>query len=448
MKRLILKKGLFTATLLLLLFFPLSADATVQVPLEFMNDVRDTIERTSGLTLDHIAFTMTTYGEDRTFVYDIFQIEDFAPVEGDRDDYLLTLPFIQDYTVIISRNAEDGKLEEFSDLSGKKYIQVDGHFTFLELLPVKEAAAGQTELNYSPLNVFSKIYRGEADYTLLPSITADRLLTETGMKGQLHSSGSADDTIARIGYRFAVRKDEIEKLVQINAAIEKAMESTFMTDIFARYPQFTNNASVSKGMDITEAKATNIMNIIVFLAIVAILSDIFFLKMKFNREKKEMEETPRKKEKTEAKIREQLEAYLDRKVSYTERFIMDPYSGLFSIDYFTDVVEKRIMDWNNKEQFFSVAVFRFSNPECISRQMVKTAADIIKEDFNNECVSSYNPAGFFLVLFPRRKAEDVQIFTEGAEDHLSKVTGCSFTSQVLEYGTVSPAEFMEKICGK
>ena len=440
----------FFYALFLIIIIPLGAEErNLLLPKSFHDEVKEIIEAEIKAPIEYSALTIDEFNSTSLFFPDIFRYGESTPFsDEEKKDFLISLPYTWDYGVIISRKEDNGMLTTKSKLREKKYITISGIFSI-----EKYMIANRQKISYNittitnPFNSFSKIFKGEADFTILPSNIAEKLLQSTGMKTELAVSGSPDDTIMKMHYRFAVKSEDKDLLIKINDVIDSLYQSGKLQEIAEK-----NNVPPPFAPSYYEPTVPQRQTMITVLniTVVSMTVCIFLISLIIHKstKKKRIKKNGPSQENTLAQLelKRQVEEYLQGKVTLTEQTLKDPYSGLFSMAYFKDRVLEEISRHNNFDQDFCVAVMKFKDVPAITEKMVKDAAAMVQEDFNQDCICSYNGDGAFLVLFPKRAKLDVQIFAEGAEEHLMRVTNCEFETEVFQYGTMKQNEFMERIC--
>lgn len=430
-------------------FFLFSQAKTFLVPEDFHKEIINIIEKETGVSIQYYSITMDEFKSENVFFSDVFKMDEAVPIkEEEKKNMLLSIPYSFDYGVIISRKGETGMLNAASNLVEKKYITISGIFSLEQyMINNKQKLSYNITTKTNPFNSFSKIFKGEADFTVLPSKIADYLLQETGMKTELFVSGSPESTIMKLHYRFAVKKEDSMALMKINDMIDTLFKEGTLK-IIAEKNYIPENLIIhtSKSTETPYSTTVKIINI----AILTITICIFLIALIISRNSKKpiVAKSLKSQEETlaELELKRQVDEYLQGKVTLTEQTMKDPYSGLFSMEYFKNRIEEAVSRYNNFDQAFCVAIMKFKDIPEITEKMLKEAADMVQEDFSKESLCSYDGKGAFLVLFPKRTKDDAEIFAEGAEEHLERITGCSFETEVYQYGTMKHKEFMEIIC--
>lgn len=424
-------------------------DRSLLMPVKFHQEIKQLVEAEIKAPIEYFSMTTDKYNNSDIFFYDVFQYGSMSPIpDSEKGDFLVSLPYTWDYGVVISRKTEGETLDNHANLKEKKYITITG-ISSLE----KHMVANKQKISYnrttdtSPFNSFSKIFKGEADFTILPNTIAEFLLLSTGMKNELAVTGSPEDTIMVVNYRFAVKKEDRVTLIKINDAINKLYKNktllevannNYMPAVFI--PNYNGNETTKQS---TALYGLNIL-VLSITIILFISSLILTKKTQKNRKKQALEEQEEELETLE--LKRKVDEYIMGKVALTEQTLKDPYSGLFRMSYFKDRVNEEINKHTNLDQVFSVALLKINELSTLTEKKLKDAGSMIQEDLNKDCICGYNGHGTFVVLFPKRAQSDIQIFAEGAAEHLERITGCTIETEVVEYGTMSQADFMEKIC--
>ena len=424
-------------------------ERSLLLPIKFHEEVKQLIEAEVKVPIEYFSMTTDKYNSEDVFYYDIFKYGTMSPIsDTEKNDFLVSLPYAWDYGVIISRKAEGETLTNHSNLKEKKYITISG-ISSLE----KQMVANKQKISYNkttdtnPFNSFSKIFKGEADFTILPNNIAEYLLFSTGMQNELAVSGSPEDTIMVVNYRFAVRKSDKVTLVKINDAINKLYKNKMLFEVANKNYMPTVLIPNYDGTENTKQTTTlYALNIIVLSLMVLLFLIAFYLKKKAQKVRKDQETEAQEEELETLEIKRKVDEYIMGKVTLTEQMLKDPYSGVFRMSYFKDRVTEEINRHNNFNQVFSVALLKINDISSITEKKLREAGSMVQEDFSKDSICGYNGHGTFAVLFPKRTQSDVQIFAEGAAEHLERVTSCTVETEVIEYGTMSQNDFMEKIC--
>ena len=428
-----------------------SQEKSLLMPLEFHQQVKELIEAEIKTPIEYFAMTTDKYNSEDVFFHDIFEYGGINQVpDNEKDDFLLSLPYTWDFGVVISRKTEGETLDNHSSLKEKKYITISG-ISSLE----KYMVANKQKISYNkttdtnPFNSFSKIFKGEADFTILPNAIAEMLLVSTGMKNELAVTGTPDDTIMIVNYRFAVRKSDRVTLIKINDAINTFCKNKVLLEIAKNNnmpAQFIPNYDANT--DTQQGTTLYTLNVIVLIVTVLLFITSLILTKKTQQLRKKHETEPQEEELETLELKRKVDEYIAGKVTLTEQTLKDPYSGLFRMDYLKDRINEEISRHNNFEQVFSVALLKITDISSITEKMLKEAGSMIQEDFNKGCICGYNGNGTFVVLFPKRTQNDVQIFAESGAEHLERIADCKVAVDVIEYGTMGQTDFMERICSR
>ncbi|MCR4939472.1 MAG: transporter substrate-binding domain-containing protein [Treponemataceae bacterium] len=447
-----MKKFLFTLYLSFLCLFLYAAAEEEKTFLfidQFHNDVRSLIEAETQVPIEYFAVTIDEFDHKDSYFYDIFEDREMIPLDcEEKDEMLLSLPYIWDYGVIISRKNENDILQTASKLKEKKYITISGIFSVEKyIIANKQKLSYNITTKTTPFNSFSKIFKGEADFTVLPSRVADKLLQETGMKTELAVSGSPEYYIMKFNYRLAVKKEDKATLVKINDIIYDMYKKGTLAELLKKHHLSQSFIPVcTNSQDLPINSMITVLNTVMISMTLCILQITFLMSKVRSKKADRINNSNNGESLASLELKRQVDEYLQGKVTLTEQTMKDPYSGLFAIDYFKDGVEEDIRRYTNFDQDFSVAIIKFKDNPSITAKILKDAADMVQEDFSKDCMCSYNGNGAFLVLFPKRTKNDVEIFIEGAAEHLERITNLRFETEVLQYGTTKQSEFMERLC--
>jgi len=418
---------------------------------EFQAQIKQIIEAEIQAPIKYYAITTDEYNSEDVFFCDIFECGGINQVpDSEKDDFLVSLPYTWDFGVIISRNTEGDTLDNHSNLKEKKYITING-ISSLEkfMIANKQKISYNKTTDTSPFNSFSKIFKGEADFTILPNAVAEALLVSTGMKNELAVSGSPDDTIMIVNYRFAVRKSERVTLIKINDVINKLCKNKVLQDVAQRNDlpvQFIPNYDVDA--DIRQSTALYTLNVITLVITILLLIASFYMSKKKHSLRKRQNLEAQEEELEKLELKRKIDEYIAGKVTLTEQTLKDPYSGLFRMDYLKDRINEEISRYSNFEQVFSIALLTISEKTLLTEKNLKESGEMILEDFSKDCICGYNGDATFVILFPKRTKNDIQIFAEGAAEHLERILDCNVETDVIEYGTMSQSDFMERICSR
>lgn len=414
----------------------------------FHEDIRKYLEAEIKAPIDYLSISIDKFRSEDVFFHAITMQGEIKSIPDDeKDDFLITLPYAQDYGVIISRKDDTGRINTRTNLEQKKYITVSSGFSLEKyIISRKQKLSYNIMTDTNPFNSFSKIFKGEADFTILPSQVAERLLLDTGMMNELYVYGTPDDTVLHFNYRFAIRKSDRETFLKLNDAITNMYKNGTIYEI-ARKNGLSPN--VIPNFDMAQAPAT--ANLIFFFSAFALMMTVILFILSFIFSRKIQKRQTERIQDTQTvnletlELKRQVDEYLLGKVTLTEQTMKDPYSGLFCMSYFKDRVNEEISHHNNMEQVFSIVLLKFKDITAINKKILKAAADMLQEDFNKDCICCYDGICTFEVLFPKHTQDDIQIFAESAAEHLERVTQCSFDTEVIQYGTIKHSDFMEKV---
>jgi GGDEF domain-containing protein len=418
---------------------------------DFQTQLKQIIEAEINAPIEYYAMTTDEYNSDDVFFCDIFECGGINHVpDSEKDDFLVSLPYTWDYGVVISRNTEGDTLDNHSNLKEKKYITING-ISSLEkfMIANKQKISYNRTTDTSPFNSFSKIFKGEADFTILPNAVAEYLLVSTGMKNELAVTGSPEDTIMIVNYRFAVRKSDRLTLIKINDVINKLCKSKVLLDLAKNNNlpvQFIPNYDANA--DIRQSTALYTVNTITFILTVLLFIASFYMSKKKHSLRKRQDLEAQEEELEKLELKRKIDEYIAGKVTLTEQTLKDPYSGLFRMDYLKDRISEEISRYNNFEQVFSIALLTISEKASLTEKNLKESGEMVLEDFSKDCICGYNGDATFVILFPKRTKYDIQIFAEGAAEHLERILDCTVETDVIEYGTMSQNDFMERLCSR
>ena len=424
-------------------------DKTMWVPVGFHEEIKSRLEAELSIPIEYLVVSVDEYRSEPFFAYDIFKYKETVPLpESEKENFFISLPYAWDFAVVISRKDEGDMLDSNANLEEKKYITISGNSS-----PDKYLITKKQKLSYNittdtnPFNSFSKIFKGEADFTILPSRIADDLLIITSMKNELYVSGTPENSLLKFGYRFAFKKSDGEAFIKLNDTISKMYKTGTLTEIARQ-----NSLSPLFIPNYDEAPAPTLKTVIKNLNIFVLASTLIILLLSLmlvRKTQKKKQGTPQEAQ-TEAletlELKRQVDEYLMGQVTLTEQTLKDPYSGLFRMSYFKDRIDEEISRQNNFGQVFSVVLLKFKDISAITMKLLKDAADMVQEDFNKDCICCYDGNGTFEVLLPKHTQDDIQIFAESAAEHLERITHCEFDTEVIQYGTIKHSEFMEKVC--
>ena len=447
--RLALSRALFCLLLCLFARTVNAQDKTMWVPVDFHEEIKSRLEAELSLPIEYLVVSVDEYRSESFFACDIFKYKEIVPLpESEKDNFFISLPYAWDFAVIISRKDDGDMLDSNANLEEKKYITISGNSS-----PDKYLITKKQKLSYNittdtnPFNSFSKIFKGEADFTILPSRIADDLLIMTSMKNELYVSGTPENSLLKFGYRFAVKKSDGEAFIKLNDAISKMYKNGTLVEIARKNslsPIFIPNYDETPAPTLRTVIKT--LNVIVLSSTLIIFLLSLILIRKTQKKKKETPQEVQTAALETLELKRQVDEYLMGQVTLTEQTLKDPYSGLFRMSYFKDRIDEEISRQNNLGQVFSVVLLRFKDISAITMKLLKDAADMVQEDFNKDCICCYDGNGTFEVLLPKHTQDDIQIFAESAAEHLERITHCEFDTEVIQYGTIKHSEFMEKVC--
>ena len=189
----------------------------------FHEDIRKYLEAEIKAPIEYLSISIDKFRSENVFFHAISKEGEMQSIpEAEKDDFLITLPYTQDYAVIISRKDDTGRIDTSTNLEQKRYIMVNGGFSLEKyIISRKQKLSYNITTDTTPFNSFSKIFKGEADFTVLPSLIAEKLLLDTGMMNELYVYGSPDDTLLKFSYRFAIKKSDKETFLKLNDAISR-----------------------------------------------------------------------------------------------------------------------------------------------------------------------------------------------------------------------------------
>ena len=198
-------------------------EKTKWFPVGFHEEIKNRIEAELKVPVEYLAISLDEYRSNPVFLYDVYKDTSMNPIsESEKDEFLISLPYIWDYAVIISRKDENDWLDPNMNLEEKKYITISGNITSEKyLMSKKQKLSYNITTDTNPFNSFSKIFKEEADFTILPSRVAEMLLQITSMKNELAVSGTPDNTILKFSYRFAIKKSDMDSFIKLNDTISK-----------------------------------------------------------------------------------------------------------------------------------------------------------------------------------------------------------------------------------
>ena len=424
-------------------------EKTLWLPAGFHEEIKSRIEAEIKVPIEYLAISIDEFRSEPFFGYDVFKYKEIVPVsESEKENFLISLPYAWDYAVIISRKDENDRLDTSMNLEEKKYITISGSLTSEKyLITRRQKLSYNVTTDTNPFNSFSKIFKGEADFTILPNRIAEQLLLDTSMKNELYVYGSPDDTFLKLSYRIAIKKSDREAFIKLNDTISKMYKNGTFLEVARKNslpPIFIPNFNETQAPSLSGIIRT--LNVIVLITTIFIFLLSIILTRKTQKKKQEIAQDTQTAALETLELKRQVDEYLIGKVTLTEQTLKDPYSGLFCMSYFKDRIDEEISRQNNLGQVFSVVLLKFKDTSAINRKLLKDAADMVQEDFNKDCICCYDGNGTFEVLLPKHTQEDIQIFAESAAEHLERVTNCEFDTEVIQYGTIRHSDFMEKVC--
>lgn len=96
--------------------------------------------------------------------------------------------------------------------------------------------------------------------------------------------------------------------------------------------------------------------------------------------------------------------------------ISDRTTGLFTSDYLKSLIQEEIKKFPVFEKNFCVATFVVQDTG--NYLLLRQIAGTIKENLNQNIISSYKGSGIFVVFFPERSEEDISIFVDMTEEKI------------------------------
>ncbi|MCR4939471.1 MAG: transporter substrate-binding domain-containing protein [Treponemataceae bacterium] len=432
-------KKLFSTMLFLLLLIPLHANLRLHKLVLYYNDARNNtvskevaslLEERTGVKINKFAMVAQLLQPSESIISEE-EGETLSP-----EDFVYTLPYLTDETVLITRPGEDIEIKNEINKgnSHRIYAGYKNDDIFRSWLKASDFNNIHEE-SKTLEDALELIISCEADFTILPSQMAQWVIKEAYLNYLLTTSR----TLFPIEYRIPIEKDDAQTLVKINDEILKMKEDGTLLNIYYKLG-VKSNILIEE-----ETKLYKPVLGTILLMIMCVLSIVYFIHFFTNYKKSEKvikKEKISDDELFSKSINDKISMLTKKNTMLTEQIkenkSKDPYTGLYNLDYLRQCINDSFKLYAKQGSPFCIAIidtFRRNDSLSESLSTMKEEISRLKKKGEARIIAVHNGFGVFYILFPEKKQDQALQIIKKAE--------CNFQNfSLLEYRGQDQYEFL------